>query len=174
MIPDRDHDDSCTSISSSDPSMSSFQLSTGCCAHLPLSSCVNESNWKEEYVVQFLSVKKVVRGNSERYRLIISDGTYFIQGMLATHCNALVKAENIRDYTVAVIERWTSNIVQNRRCVLPVFLIADGSHCYIQIGDFAQHPCSWQPGRENWHTYSFERHQQHSLGAYVCCSFPGW
>lgn len=121
MIPDRDHDDSYTGIISSDPSMSSFQLSTGCCAHLPLSSCVNEANWKEEYVVQFLSVKKVVRGKSERYRLIISDGIYFIQGMLATHCNALVKAENIQDYTVAVIERWTSNIVQNRRCVPPVF-----------------------------------------------------
>ena len=85
--------------------MPSFQLSTGCCAHLPLSSCDNDLNWKEEYVVQFLLVKKVVRGNSERYRLIISDGMYFIQGMLTTHYSALVEAEKIQDFTVAVIEK---------------------------------------------------------------------
>jgi len=46
-----------------------------------------------------------VRGNSERYRLIISDGVYFIQGMLATHYSALVEAEKIQDFTVAVIEK---------------------------------------------------------------------
>ncbi|KAF5358398.1 hypothetical protein D9756_001441 [Leucocoprinus leucothites] len=98
--------------------MSSFQLSTGCCAHLPLSSYDDDPNWKEEYVVQFLSVKKVVRANTERYRLIISDGMHFIQGMLATQCNSLVETENIQDFAVAVIEKWTSNTVQNRRLVI--------------------------------------------------------
>jgi replication factor A1 len=109
--------------------MPSFQLSTGCCEHLPLSSYDEDPHWREP-VVQFLSVKKVHRRNSERYRLIVSDGKHFIQGMLAIQCNALVESEEIQNFSVAVIEKWTSNTVQNKRCA-PVDrdgLISNGSY----------------------------------------------
>ncbi|KXN92193.1 Replication factor A protein 1 [Leucoagaricus sp. SymC.cos] len=97
--------------------MMPFQLSSGCCEELPLSSEDNNSRWTEA-VVQFLSVIKVQKGTTERYRLLISDGVHLIQGVLAEPCNALVEAEDIQVHTVAAIERWTSNIVQQKRLLI--------------------------------------------------------
>lgn len=69
-----------------------------------------------DYVIQFLSVKKVVTpGASDRYRLIISDGQKFIQAMLATQCNSLVENEEISKFSVAVVKRATCNTVQGKR-----------------------------------------------------------
>ncbi len=95
--------------------MSTFRLTSGSCAQLQLSSQEGDS-YSKEHVIQFLSVKKVgAAGSNDRYRLIISDGTYFIQAMLATQCNALVDSEEIKRFSVAVIERATCNTVQDKR-----------------------------------------------------------
>ena len=41
--------------------------------------------------LQVLDVKKIVTGGSgERFRLVLSDGNFYIQGMLATQCNEMV------------------------------------------------------------------------------------
>lgn len=94
--------------------MSTFRLTPGSCAQLQLSPYDGDA-YTKEHVVQFLSVKKVGPGTSDRYRLIISDGTHFIQAMLATQCNALVESEEIKRFTVAAIERATCNTVQEKR-----------------------------------------------------------
>lgn len=101
--------------------MSSFQLTSGSCVQLQLSS-YDEESYTKEHVIQFLSVKRVGLGNSDRYRLIISDGTHFIQAMLATQYNALVESEEIKRFSVAVIERATCNTVQGKRYV--VFVVS--------------------------------------------------
>ncbi|KAF9454623.1 replication factor-a protein, partial [Macrolepiota fuliginosa MF-IS2] len=96
--------------------MSSFQLTSGSCMQLQVSS-YDEESYAKEHVIQFLSVKKVGTGN-DRYRLIISDGGHFIQAMLATQCNALVESEEIKRFSVAVIEKATCNTVQDKRLVI--------------------------------------------------------
>lgn len=71
-----------------------------------------------DQVIQFLSVKKVTGGPVDRYRLIISDGVNFIQAMLATQCNSMVEDTSVAKFTVAVIERASCSLVQNKRLVI--------------------------------------------------------
>jgi replication factor A1 len=81
---------------------------------MELQNSSTDQQIETEKIVQFLSVKKV--GNAgERYRLIISDGEYFIQAMLATQCNSLVDSETLTRFSVTAIERATCNLVQGKR-----------------------------------------------------------
>ena len=51
----------------------------------------------------------------DRYRVIISDGVHFIQAMLATQLNDLVRTNAIGKHTVVVVEKATCNYVQAKR-----------------------------------------------------------
>ena len=47
--------------------------------------------------LQVLDVKKIMTGQQgERYRLVLSDGSYYIQGMLATQCTDLVNSGQLK------------------------------------------------------------------------------
>lgn len=69
--------------------------------------------------VQFLSFKKVAPAaggaNVDRYRIIVSDGEHFVQAMLGTQLNTLIDDGEIEKHSIAVIERFTCNIVQEKR-----------------------------------------------------------
>ena len=51
----------------------------------------------------------------ERYRLIISDGEYFVQAMLATQLNHMVHDNVITKHSVVRIESMTANTVKEKR-----------------------------------------------------------
>lgn len=97
--------------------MNEYRLSVGCCEDMQNASNIDDDVFLREHVVQFLSVKKVnaTGGAGDRYRLIISDGKYYIQAMLATQCNSLVETDQIKKFSVAAIERASSNTVQGKR-----------------------------------------------------------
>jgi replication factor A1 len=82
--------------------------------------------FNQEYVVQFLSLKKVGttggdgRTGFDRYRIIMSDGTFYMQAMLATQLNSLVQENHITKGSIVVLEKLTCNYVQEKRCVLLV------------------------------------------------------
>ena len=97
-----------------------YHLSTGACAQITQASTDDLEAWSMQPTVQFLSIKKLVNTsatNPDRYRLIISDGVHFVQAMLATQLNELVENDTIKKHTVAVLEKYTSNVVQNKRSV---------------------------------------------------------
>ena len=58
----------------------------------------NANDTTSPITVQVLDVKPISGGgtNNDRYRLVISDGQCFIQGMLATHLNGLVGPGQVR------------------------------------------------------------------------------
>lgn len=97
------------------------RLSAGTCYKLHNAQTGDEDLFTAGHTVQFLSIKQVTpsaTGNSaalDRYRIIISDGEHFLQAMLATQLNSLVCENLIGKNTVAVIEKLTCNIVQNKR-----------------------------------------------------------
>lgn len=100
---------------SSDP-----QLTAGICARLSDVSNIEDSVLNSSPTVQFLSFKKVApttggAANLDRYRIIISDGEHFLQAMLATQLNHLVDEERIKKHSVAVIEKFSCNLVQDKR-----------------------------------------------------------
>lgn len=95
-----------------------YHLSTGACAQITRASLDDAEAWDMQPTVQFLSIKKLNNQsamNPDRYRLIVSDGVHFVQAMLATQLNELVENETIKKHTVAVLEKYSSNIVQNKR-----------------------------------------------------------
>ncbi|KAI0053916.1 replication factor-a protein [Auriscalpium vulgare] len=104
----------------------SHQLSEGICLRLASGERPDDDLWTSTPTLQFLSVKKVASGgisstgspNPDRYRLILSDGTHFLQAMLATQLNHLVEENLIGKNTIATIERMSCNVVQEKRLVV--------------------------------------------------------
>jgi replication factor A1 len=96
------------------------QLSAGICLRLH-NSDIDDDVFNAGHTIQFLSIKQVTPNTSgsntalDRYRLIISDGEHFLQAMLATQLNHLVHENKIGKNTIAVIDKLTCNIVQNKR-----------------------------------------------------------
>lgn len=84
-----------------------------------------------EPVLQVLSAKAVstVQG-SERWRLILSDGSHFSQGMLATNLNSVVQGENpqVARHSVIKLTGYAVNNVQGRRVIIILSLEPLGSH----------------------------------------------
>ncbi|KAI0780628.1 replication factor-a protein [Trametes elegans] len=54
----------------------------------------------------------------DRYRVIVSDGEHFLQSMLATQLNHLVEEEQIVKHSVAVVEKFTCNLVQDKKLLI--------------------------------------------------------
>lgn len=54
--------------------------------------------------------------NSERFRLAMSDGTWWLSGLLATQLNEMVKSQQIRPGTVLRVEEFITNEAQGKKC----------------------------------------------------------
>lgn len=81
----------------------------------------DEQLWSAGHIIQIVSMKKVTNPGREgqsgmdRYRLIISDGAYFTQAMLATQLNHMVDEERLGKLDVVKVEKLTCNTVQNKK-----------------------------------------------------------
>ncbi|KAI0345302.1 replication factor-A protein 1 [Trametopsis cervina] len=100
----------------------SFQLTAGICERLQ-----NMNNDEEEALsqslptLQVLSIKKVGAPSAttaDRYRVIVSDGEFFLQAMLATQLNKLVEDGDVGKNTIIVIDKFTCNFVQDKRLLI--------------------------------------------------------
>lgn len=96
--------------------MATPQLSQGTCKVFQSAVPEDQDVFDTEYVVQFLSLKKVSAiPNHDRYRIIVSDGVNYMQAMLATQLNEKVQENQITKGSIVVIERYTCNYVQEKR-----------------------------------------------------------
>ena len=96
------------------------QLTAGICSRLNDLSNIDEDILNSKPTIQFLSFKKVppttgVAANVDRYRIIISDGEHFLQAMLATQLNHLIEEERIKKHSIAMIDKFSCNLVQEKR-----------------------------------------------------------
>ena len=78
------------------------------------------SDTSHEPVVQTLDIKRIQTSNSgERFRLVISDGKYFIQGMLATQLSGLIKTNAIQKHSIIKLNEFVTNAINGRKiCVV--------------------------------------------------------
>ncbi|KAJ3541514.1 hypothetical protein NM688_g6073 [Phlebia brevispora] len=108
--------------------MVNAQLTAGICERL-----VNTTNQEEvdalyssEPTVQILSIKKVGPTSGanavDRYRIIVSDGEHFTQAMMATQLNHFVEEGLVGKNTIVIIEKFTSNFVQEKRLLIVLAL----------------------------------------------------
>ncbi|THH19467.1 hypothetical protein EW146_g1696 [Bondarzewia mesenterica] len=100
------------------------QLTDGICQRLQVGDRDDQDLWASSPFVQFLSIKKVSTGSAstsssaDRYRIIVSDGTHFVQAMLATQLNHLVEEDLIGKNTIAQLEKISCNDIQEKRLVV--------------------------------------------------------
>ena len=78
------------------------------------------SEFTEEFcssgpILQILSLKKMDTQGTERYRLVLSDGEHFSQGMLATQFNHLIEEGQMKKHSIICLEKFSVNDVQNKR-----------------------------------------------------------
>ena len=87
-------------------------------------------------VVQILKVIKV-GGNQgqDRYRVILSDGQNFVQGMLATQLNQLVASGQIADNALIRVNDYMNNLVQNKNVIILLAVEVVNSQYGQKIGN---------------------------------------
>ncbi|XP_057786647.1 replication protein A 70 kDa DNA-binding subunit A-like [Salvia miltiorrhiza] len=77
--------------------------------------------------------------NSERYRLMLSDGEFLQQGMLATQRNEMVKSNMLMKGSIVRLMQFVCNVVQNRRIIIIIDLEVLVRECEI-IGQPKTYP----------------------------------
>ncbi|KAJ6531268.1 hypothetical protein B0H19DRAFT_1191005 [Mycena capillaripes] len=98
-----------------------IQLTTGSCIGLHNAAPGDASLFDATHTLQLLSIKPVGSNTTttvDRYRIIMSDGEYFIQAMLATQLNHLYKEEQIKKNTIVNVTKMTCNYVQDKRLLI--------------------------------------------------------
>lgn len=70
--------------------------------------------------LQVLDVKKIVTGTTgERYRLVLSDGSYYMQAILTTKCQKLVTEGLLKKYAIIDLTEFScSNVSCKKICVI--------------------------------------------------------
>jgi len=66
-------------------------------------------------VIDLKLVQSQQANNTERYRLVLSDGSFYQQGMLATQMNELVHSAKLQKGSVVRLTQFICNDVQNRK-----------------------------------------------------------
>lgn len=78
--------------------------------------------------MQILTLKPMgarTEGGAERYRLVVSDGEMFCQGMVATQSHHLILEQQLDAYKIVRIKQYQKNVINKKRLGPPLFL---GSH----------------------------------------------
>ncbi|KAF8205770.1 hypothetical protein K438DRAFT_1818495 [Mycena galopus ATCC 62051] len=106
------------------------QLTAGSCLGLHVAAPGDTSLFDATHTLQLLSV----RSCRDRYRIIVSDGEHFIQAMLATQLNGLVKDEVIKKNSIINVTKMTCNYVQDKRLLI-ILSLDLVEHSNVKIGD---------------------------------------
>ncbi|CAJ1930951.1 unnamed protein product [Sphenostylis stenocarpa] len=73
-------------------------------------------------VIDLKLVQSQQASNTERYRLVLSDGSFYQQGMLATQMNDLVHSGRLQKGSVVRLVQFICNDVQNRKIIVIIDL----------------------------------------------------
>jgi len=68
-------------------------------------------------IVQVISIKQVGNGGG-RYRMILSDGEHYIQGMLATQINGYVERNEVRENAIIRLTSFMVNTIQTKIVII--------------------------------------------------------
>ncbi|KAJ7256487.1 hypothetical protein B0H12DRAFT_1210186 [Mycena haematopus] len=97
------------------------QLTAGSCLGLHNAAPEDTSLFDATHTLQILSVRSVNSNTTstvDRFRIIVSDGEHFIQAMLATQLNTLVKDGTIKKNSIVNVTKMTCNFVQDKRLLI--------------------------------------------------------
>ncbi|KAK4490845.1 hypothetical protein RD792_001560 [Penstemon davidsonii] len=93
-------------------------------------------------VLQVADVRLVSTQNpssNERYRILLSDGSFTQQGMLATQLNDLVRSQKLQKGSIIKLKQFVCNVIQNRMIVIIVNLEVIAEKCDL-VGEPKPYP----------------------------------
>ncbi|KAL8267037.1 hypothetical protein R6Q59_004381 [Mikania micrantha] len=101
-------------------------------------------------VIQVLDIRNVQPQTAsseikERYRLLLSDGSFYQQGMLATQLNDLVRSQQLQRGSIVQLNEFVTNTIRDRMIIIIIGVHVILSNCDI-IGDAKQF--IYTPGSE--------------------------
>lgn len=86
-------------------------------------------------VLQILGVKRIMGGDTERLRLLISDSQYFNSfAMLATQLNAMFNEDKLKENTIVRIDKYITSVVNKSdagKWVPYILYCIDGGKLFI-------------------------------------------
>ncbi|KAH9606522.1 hypothetical protein KSS87_018912, partial [Heliosperma pusillum] len=119
--------------------MATVSLTEGAIAAL----CAAEGAADLQPVVQVADIRLVntqnTMNNTERYRLLLSDGIHLQQGMLATQQNSLVKNGELQKGSIVQLFEFICNNIQNRKIIIITQLEVLQQTCPL-LGEPKQYP----------------------------------
>eukprot|EP00538_Stauroneis_constricta_P011346 CAMPEP_0119557696 /NCGR_PEP_ID=MMETSP1352-20130426/9280_1 /TAXON_ID=265584 /ORGANISM="Stauroneis constricta, Strain CCMP1120" /LENGTH=643 /DNA_ID=CAMNT_0007604835 /DNA_START=186 /DNA_END=2117 /DNA_ORIENTATION=- len=68
-------------------------------------------------VLQVLNLRTVKKANGDRFRVVLSDGAHFVQGMLATQINGLVNA-GLEANCLIRVKKFMKNCIQGKNVII--------------------------------------------------------
>ncbi|KAI8339707.1 hypothetical protein BC941DRAFT_372880 [Chlamydoabsidia padenii] len=87
-------------------------------------------------VVQIINIKAISTSNGgTRYRIIISDGTHFMQAMLATVHSTLVEENKLKKFTLIRLTESVCNLAQSRRILIVLQLEVVSNSISTRLGE---------------------------------------
>ncbi len=66
-------------------------------------------------ILQILDIQTNVKNQVDRYKMVLSDGQFFCQALLATKCNFLVSDGNLKKYSVICVTDFVCDNNSNRK-----------------------------------------------------------
>lgn len=75
-------------------------------------------------VLQIADIRLVntVQNTTERYRMLLSDGTHLQQAMLATQMNHIIKSGKLQKGSIVQLTEFICNLIQNRKIIIVINL----------------------------------------------------
>lgn len=100
--------------------MSNVQLTAGICKLFAESAEKKIEFEVRPLTLQVLSIKRIpssANAQTDRYRMILSDGEHFLQAMLATNLNHTVTESQVSKHSIIRVDSFSTSIVQERQYV---------------------------------------------------------
>ncbi|KAI5066239.1 hypothetical protein GOP47_0018863 [Adiantum capillus-veneris] len=118
------------------PSSTSAQMAMAASLTPNAILALNSGETDLQPLVQVLDVRQIGTGQSvqERYRLVLSDGNYVQQAMLATQLNEFVKSGQVQKGSIVKLVEYICNTVQSRKIIIVLSMEVVASSAEI-IGD---------------------------------------
>ena len=98
-----------------------FQLTSGSCEQLQVTAPDDSPLARAPHILQVLLVKQIDNAGTTTgtrwFRMILSDGVHFIQGVLASALNPVVESGSLTRNTIVIISSVYFGRVSFKRCV---------------------------------------------------------
>lgn len=89
--------------------------------------------------IRIVNTQNSSNNSTERYRILLSDGSYYQQGMLATQRNDLVRSGRLQKGSIVQLTEFVCNVIQNRMIIIIIDLDVILDKC-DPIGEPKQYP----------------------------------